>query len=83
MAGSSTKERLIRGVNRATGAASRRELVALRKRVNELESEVQEARRLNVRVAELLDIVEELVVPLAQRDEDKVRAYLEAHTTRL
>ena len=51
----------------------------LRKRVAELEDEVQENRRLNRRVAELLDIVEELLVPLAQRDEERVRAYLRAH----
>ena len=51
----------------------------LRGRVAELENEVQENRRLNRRVAELLDIVEELLVPLAQRDEERVRAYLRAH----
>ena len=33
---------------------------------------MQESRRLNRRLAELTDIVEELLVPLAQRDEDKV-----------
>ena len=51
----------------------------LRSRLAELENEVQENRRLNRRVAELLDIVEELLVPLAQRDEERVRAYLRAH----
>jgi hypothetical protein len=51
----------------------------LRSRVAELENEVQENRRLNRRVAELLDIVEELLVPIAQRDEERVRAYLRAH----
>lgn len=51
----------------------------LRSRLAELENEVQENRRLNRRVAELLDIVEELLVPIAQRDEERVRAYLRAH----
>lgn len=55
----------------------------LRSRVAELENEVQENRRLNRRVAELLDIVEELLVPLAQRDEERVRAYLRAHEAEL
>jgi hypothetical protein len=61
------------------GGASVSELGRLKKRVAELEDEVQENRRLNRRVAELLDIVEELLVPIAQRDEDRVRAYLRAH----
>ncbi|CAN5172421.1 hypothetical protein BH09ACT11_BH09ACT11_02940 [soil metagenome] len=52
-------------------------------RVDELEAEMQESRRLNIRVAELLDLVEELLVPIAQRDEDKVRAYLESHSSAL
>jgi hypothetical protein len=55
----------------------------LRSRVAELENEVQENRQLNRRVAELLDIVEELLVPIAQRDEDRIRAYLETHTADL
>lgn len=52
---------------------------SLRNRVAELEAEVQESRRLNRRLAELLDIVEELLVPLAERDEAKVRAFLDSH----
>ncbi|GAA5150345.1 hypothetical protein GCM10023340_27280 [Nocardioides marinquilinus] len=48
----------------------------LRRRVAELEEEMQEARALNVRVAELTDLVTELLVPLAQRDEEKLQALL-------
>lgn len=55
------------------------QLGRLRRRVAELEEEVQENRRLNRRVAELLDLVEELLVPIAQRDEAKVKAYLDTH----
>ena len=69
------KERLGSAVQRFRGGG----LSRLRSRVAELEDEVQENRRLNRRVAELLDIVEELLVPLAQRDEERVRAYLRAH----
>ena len=37
---------------------------------------MQENRRLNRRVAELTDVVAELLVPLADRDEDKARELL-------
>ena len=63
--------------------APKGQLAKLRRRVAELEDEVQENRRLNRRVAELLDLVEELLVPIAQRDEAKVRAYLDTHVADL
>jgi hypothetical protein len=59
----------------------RHHLDELNQRVTELEDELQEARRLNLRVAELLDLVEELLVPVALRDEDKVRRYLDSHAS--
>lgn len=55
--------------------------VGLGARVAALEEEMQETRRLNRRLAELMDIVEELLVPLSQRDEERVRAYLDSHST--
>jgi hypothetical protein len=69
-----------RKLGRVAPGSTRQEVEALRDRVAELEAEVQEARRLNRRVAELLDIVEELLVPLTLRDEDKVKAFLAAHS---
>ena len=73
----------LRGVGRRLGqvapGSTRQEVTDLRNRVSELEAEVQEARRLNRRVAELLDVVEELLVPLTLRDEEKVQAFLDAH----
>ena len=63
--------------------ASRREVAALRRRVAELEAEMQESRRLNRRLAELTDVVQELLVPIAQRDDDKVRRYLDRYSTAL
>ncbi|MEZ0579219.1 DUF6752 domain-containing protein [Nocardioides sp. MH1] len=69
-----------RKLGRVAPGSTRQEVDALRDRVAELEAEVQEARRLNRRVAELLDIVEELLVPLTLRDEEKVKAFLEAHS---
>ena len=49
------------------------ELHALRARVAELEREMQESRLLNQRLAELTDVVAEVLVPAADRD-DKVLA---------
>jgi hypothetical protein len=48
----------------------------LRRRVRALEDEVQECRALNLRLAELTDIVTELLLPVAQRDEEKLRELL-------
>ena len=47
-----------------------------RTRLAALEVEVQENRRLSRRIAELTDLVTELVVPLARRDQDEVDAIL-------
>jgi hypothetical protein len=50
--------------------------IDLRRRVKALEAEVQECRALNLRLAELTDIVTELLLPVAQRDEEKLRELL-------
>jgi hypothetical protein len=59
------------------------ELTQLRRRVRKLEDEMQEARRLNRRLAELTDIVQELLVPLSLRDEDKIDEYLQRYSSSL
>jgi uncharacterized protein YigA (DUF484 family) len=41
---------------------------SLARRINTLEAEVQENRQLNRRIAELTDVVTELLVPVDQRD---------------
>jgi hypothetical protein len=75
--------RAIARVARSRKPAGKNAVAQLRKRVTELENEMQETRRLNRRVAELLDIVEELLVPLAQRDVEKVQKYLDSHASSL
>ncbi len=80
--GGSTRRRLRRMKNRYA-PARRAQVVTLRQRVSELEKEMQESRRLNRRLAELTDIVQELLVPLAQRDEEKVQTYLDRHSSAL
>jgi flagellar biosynthesis/type III secretory pathway chaperone len=54
-------------------------LDALRDRVSELEEEVQECRQLNLRLAELTDVVQELLLPIAQRDESKISEIMERY----
>ncbi len=56
---------------------------ALRERVAVLEDEVQECRQLNLRLAELTDVVQELLLPVASRDEEKLARMLEAYSRSL
>ena len=48
-------------------------------RVAALEEAVQDNRALNVRLAELTDVVTELLLPVAARDEQKLEALLEKY----
>jgi hypothetical protein len=49
----------------------------LEERVADLEADVAEMRRHNVRLAELADVVQELLVPMASRDEAKIQEAIE------
>ena len=51
----------------------------VRGRLGALEAEVQENRQLNRRIAELTDVVAELLLPVADRDEERVRELLAAY----
>jgi hypothetical protein len=55
----------------------------LRQRIEELESEVRENKRLNRRLTELTDIVQELLLPAAQRDEKRLAELLEGYREKL
>lgn len=55
----------------------------LRARVEQLEADAAEARALSLRVAELTDLVAELVVPLARQDPERARALLEKYQAEL
>jgi hypothetical protein len=57
--------------------------VELHRRVDALEAEIQECRALNLRVAELTDLVTELLVPVAQRDEKLLGEMLAKYSSRL
>lgn len=59
------------------GAVTRGQLQSLRRRVDELEEAVQESRRLNQRLADVVEVVTEVLVPAADRDDDRMKAALE------
>ena len=50
--------------------------VSLRRRVVELELEIQESRRLNQRLSDLVDVVTEVLVPAVDRDDERLREAL-------
>jgi hypothetical protein len=55
---------------------AQKDIVALRRRVAAVEQELQEARQLNRRLAEIVDVVAEVLLPAEQRDEERLRAIL-------
>ncbi|MCX6401959.1 MAG: hypothetical protein NTX33_18755 [Propionibacteriales bacterium] len=57
--------------------SKRDELAELRNRVAGLESEIAELRRHHLRLAELADVVQELVIPMASRDEARIAEAIE------
>lgn len=52
------------------------ELVHLPRRIRDLENAVYENRQLNRRIAELTDVVAELLLPATERDEEKLNELL-------
>jgi hypothetical protein len=48
-------------------------------RLSALEAEVQECRQLNLRLAELVDVVAELLLPVADRDEARIAEVLQRY----
>lgn len=62
---------------------AQREIAQLRRRVTLLEQEVQELRQLNKRVAEVTDVVAEVLLPAEHRDEDRLREILARYESSL
>jgi predicted nucleic acid-binding Zn-ribbon protein len=58
------------------GHKVQRELEDLRNRVDQLEQDIQEARQMNKRLAEITDVVAEVLLPAEQRDEERMRELL-------
>ncbi len=59
------------------------DLRGLHERLTALEQEVQENRLLNRRLAELIDVVAELLLPIGQRDEEQAMVVLERYREHL
>lgn len=55
----------------------------LGERVARLEAEVDELQQLNLRLAELTDVVQELLLPLARQDPDQAVELLERYRDEL
>lgn len=69
-----------RAVDRVARAVAGERLDALQQRLEALEAEVQECRQLNVRLAELTDLVEQLLLPMAARDEERLASAVEKYS---
>ncbi len=54
-----------------------RSVAQLEQRVADLEADMSEMRQHNLRLAEIADVVQELLIPMASRDEVKVQEAIE------
>jgi len=54
-----------------------RSVAELEQRVADLEADMSEVRQHNLRLAEISDVIQELLIPLASRDEAKVQEAIE------
>lgn len=54
-----------------------RSVTELEQRVADLEADMSEVRQHNLRLAEISDVIQELLIPLASRDEAKVQEAIE------
>ena len=68
-----------RAVERMARAVAGDRLDALQDRLQDLEAEVQECRQLNIRLAEVTDLVEQLLLPMAAQDQEKIAAAVEKY----
>ena len=55
----------------------------LEQRLSDLEADMSEMRRHNLRLAEIADVVQELLIPMASRDEARVQEPIERFHKRL
>jgi hypothetical protein len=67
------RQRVTRRVVNAAGGGMVDDLLT---RIEQLENEVQENRNLNLKLAELIDVIQELLVPVASQDRERIEAAL-------
>ncbi len=72
-----------RVVERVARAVAGDRLDELQRRLESLESEVQECRQLNIRLAEVTDLVEQLLLPFPSQDQEKIAAAVEKYSRAL
>ena len=60
-----------------------REIRALRRRLKQVEDEVLESRQLNRQVAEMIDVIGEVLLPAGDRDEERLHALLRKYDSSL
>lgn len=75
------RQRVAKLERRRLAAAERqlRQLSQLNNRVERLETELRLERQLNRRVAEVTDVVQEVLLPAATRDDDRIRQALDRY----
>ena len=56
-----------------------RDAMSLRQRLEALEAEIQECRQMNLRLAELTDLVQELLLPIAVQDKARIAELAEKY----
>lgn len=69
-----------RAVERVARAVAGDRLDKLQQRLEHLEAEVQECRQLNIRLAEVTDVVEQLLLPIAAQDQEKIAVAVEKYS---
>ncbi len=62
---------------------ARREIAELRERVEQLERDMNESRQLSKRLAEITDVVAEVLLPAEQRDEQRMHELLARYNSAL
>ena len=64
------------GQGRPRLAKAEKEIATLKRRMAAVEPELQEVRHLNKRLAEITDVVAEVLLPAEERDEQRLRDLL-------
>jgi len=77
--GSNRPGLMTRAVERVARAVAGDRLESLQRRLERLEAEVQECRQLNIRLAEVTDLVEQLLLPIAAQDQEKIAEAVEKY----
>ena len=72
-----------RVVERVARAVAGDQIGRLEQRIHDLEVEVQECRQLNLRLAEVTDLLEQLLLPVAAQDQEQIAVALEKYTKAL